>query len=55
MGVEFREPLSLRRHEAASRLLRGRSLARDLEAVLEVHVIDELVLLLHQPLVPLRQ
>lgn len=53
MSVELCELLSLRLLEAASRLLRDRSLARYLEDVLEVRVVDELVLLLPQPLVSL--
>jgi hypothetical protein len=49
MSVQLDELLALRLHEEASRLLRGRSLVRDLEGVLEVRVVDELPLLLFQP------
>ncbi|KAK1626946.1 hypothetical protein QYE76_001261 [Lolium multiflorum] len=54
MSFELCELLSLRLHEEASRLLRGRSLAQDLLDVLEVRIVDELALLLLQPLVALR-
>lgn len=42
MSVQLDELMSLRRQEEASRLLRVRSLARDLEDVLEVRVVEEL-------------
>jgi hypothetical protein len=49
LSVQLKELLSLRRHEETSRLLRGRPLARDLDGVLEVGVVDELALFLLQP------
>jgi hypothetical protein len=50
MSFELAQLLSLRLHEEASRLLCGRSLARDLEGVHEVSVVEKLPLLLLQPL-----
>jgi hypothetical protein len=46
MSVQLDELFSLRRHEEASRLLRGRSLARDLDGVLKIRAVDELAMLL---------
>jgi hypothetical protein len=49
LRVELKQSLPLGRHEEMTRLLRGRPLARDLDGVLEVGIVDVLELFLLQP------